>query len=60
MECIYKFRVNKPSDKISVIIDQSDKEGKLLYASQDGIETVSYTHLRAHETPKHLLCRLMI
>ena len=37
MECIYKFRVNKPSDKISVIIDQSDKEGKLLFASQDGI-----------------------
>ena len=37
MECIYKFRVNKPSDRISVIIDQSDKEGKLLFASQDGI-----------------------
>ena len=37
MECIYKFRVNKPSDKISVIIDQSDKEGKLLFASQDGV-----------------------
>ena len=37
MECIYKFRVNKPSDKISVIIFQSDKEGKLLFASQDGV-----------------------
>ncbi len=36
MECNYKFRVNKPSDKISVIIDQSDNEGKLLFASQDG------------------------
>ena len=36
MECNYKFRVNKPSDKISVIIDQSDKDGKLLFASQDG------------------------
>ena len=31
MECNYKFRVNKPSDKISVIIDQSDNEGKLLF-----------------------------
>ncbi len=36
MECNYKFRVNKPSDKISVIIDQSDIDGKLLFASQDG------------------------
>ena len=36
MECNYKFRVNKPADKISVIIDQSDKNGKLLFASQDG------------------------
>ena len=36
MECHYYFRVTKPSDKISVIIDQNDKDGKLLYASQDG------------------------
>ena len=36
MECHYYFRVIKPSDKISVIIDQKDKDGKLLYASQDG------------------------
>ena len=36
MECHYYFRVLKPSDKISVIIDLSDKDGKLLYASQDG------------------------
>ena len=36
MECHYYFRVLKPSDTISVIIDQKDKDGKLLYASQDG------------------------
>ncbi len=36
MECHYYFRVLKPTDKISVIIDQKDKDGKLLYASQDG------------------------
>ena len=36
MECHYYFRVLKPSDKISVIIDQKDKDGKLLYASQGG------------------------
>eukprot|EP00658_Telonema_sp_P-2_P067632 TRINITY_DN5655_c0_g1_i6.p1 TRINITY_DN5655_c0_g1~~TRINITY_DN5655_c0_g1_i6.p1 ORF type:complete len:106 (-),score=3.78 TRINITY_DN5655_c0_g1_i6:65-382(-) len=24
------------------------------------IRTVSYTHLRAHETPEHLVCRLLL
>ena len=37
MECNYQFRVNKPSDKISIIINQRDQEGKLLFASQDGV-----------------------
>ena len=37
MDCEYNFRVLKPSNTISVIIDQRDKNGKLLYASQDGI-----------------------
>ena len=30
------FSVTKPGDSISVIINQYDKEGKLLFASQDG------------------------
>src|SRR5678815_1425200 len=25
-----------------------------------GIKSVSYTHLRAHETPEHLVCRLLL
>ncbi len=37
MDCEYNFRVLKPSNAISVIIDQKDKNGKLLYASQDGV-----------------------
>ena len=36
MECEYNFSVTKPGDTISVIINQHDKEGKLLFASQDG------------------------
>ncbi|KQI09431.1 hypothetical protein K777_09895, partial [Campylobacter coli CVM 41970] len=28
--------------------------------SKDSVETVSYTHLRAHETPEHLVCRLLL
>ncbi len=37
MECEYNFSVTKPGDSISVIINQHDKEGKLLFASQDGV-----------------------
>ena len=29
----------KPSNRISVIIDLNDQEGKILYASQDGIKS---------------------
>ena len=36
MNCTYFFKILKPGDKISVIIDQYDEGGKLLYASQDG------------------------
>ena len=39
MNCVYFFRLLKPGDKISVIIDQNDKEGRILYASQDGIKS---------------------
>ena len=37
MDCTYFFKILKPSNKISLIIDQHDDRGKLLYASQDGI-----------------------
>ena len=36
MECNYFFRILNPGQKLSVIIDQYDKEGKILFASQDG------------------------
>ncbi|MDC6483517.1 DUF1365 domain-containing protein, partial [Candidatus Pelagibacter sp.] len=39
MDCIYFFRLLRPGKKISVIIDQNDKEGKILYASQDGVRS---------------------
>ena len=39
MNCIYFFRLLKPGKKISVIIDQNDKDGKILYASQDGVRS---------------------
>ena len=36
MNCQYFFKILKPGDRLSVIIDQYDKEGKILFASQDG------------------------
>jgi uncharacterized protein len=39
MDCVYFFRLLKPSNKVSVIIDLNDQEGKILYASQDGIKS---------------------
>ena len=35
----YFFKILNPGNKLSVIIDQRDQEGKLLYASQDGIRS---------------------
>ena len=32
----------------------------IYYANRSGLEPVSYTHLRAHETPEHLVCRLLL
>src|SRR5678815_5155805 len=31
-----------------------------LYINVSRPEAVSYTHLRAHETPEHLVCRLLL
>ena len=39
MNCVYFFRLLKPGNKISVIIDVQDPLGKILYASQDGFKS---------------------
>ena len=28
--------------------------------AEEALRAVSYTHLRAHETPEHLVCRLLL
>jgi len=38
MNCVYFFRLLKPGNKISVIIELQDPESKILYASQEGIK----------------------
>ena len=42
MNCDYFFKILKPSEKISVIINQYQLNEKILYASQDGIR-VAFT-----------------
>ena len=37
MNCNYRFKILKPEKQLSVVINQSDNEGKLLFASQDGV-----------------------
>ena len=39
MDCNYFFRILNPGDKLSIIIDQYDQQGKILFASQDGIRS---------------------
>ena len=38
MNCLYYFKILKPTDKLSVVINQNDDNGKLLFASQDGLK----------------------
>ena len=38
MNCLYNFKILKPTDKLSVVINQNDDSGKLLFASQDGLK----------------------
>ena len=37
MDCEYHFKTLNPREQLSVVINQNDKDGKLLFASQDGI-----------------------
>ena len=37
MDCEYHFKTLNPREQLSVVINQTDKDGKLLFASQDGI-----------------------
>ena len=39
MNCKYFFKILRPNEKLSVIIDQYDDKGKILFASQDGIRS---------------------
>eukprot|EP01015_Nassula_variabilis_P008548 TRINITY_DN16786_c0_g1_i1.p1 TRINITY_DN16786_c0_g1~~TRINITY_DN16786_c0_g1_i1.p1 ORF type:complete len:109 (-),score=33.49 TRINITY_DN16786_c0_g1_i1:23-310(-) len=57
------FSFNKFSSSINVEQMNDLNRSKNVQDSVPGLkymETVSYTHLRAHETPEHLVCRLLL
>jgi uncharacterized protein len=53
MNCHYFFRLLKPGNKISVIIDQYENADKILYASQDGVRTDFNTKYLVKSYLKH-------
>ena len=53
MNCNYFFRLLKPGNKISVVIDQYDNEDQILYASQDGTRSDFNTHHLIKSYLKH-------
>ena len=36
------------------------RDPSIFFPLHSAIQSVSYTHLRAHETPEHLVCRLLL
>src|SRR5678815_2497284 len=68
-KCGYHYRITA-YERLDLLLDPGwDEFDSNLYSTdplkfraakayKDSIETVSYTHLRAHETPEHLVCRL--
>src|SRR5678816_397246 len=41
-------------------LERAMLQGTAAFASDISVVSVSYTHLRAHETPEHLVCRLLL
>src|SRR5678816_4642075 len=53
---ILEEEVGHPEFGVHFLEEQIRKLGR--ERVQRALDTVSYTHLRAHETPEHLVCRL--
>src|SRR5678816_4477650 len=51
-------RVQEQISRLPISYFDSTQTGQLISRIMNDAEAVSYTHLRAHETPEHLVCRL--
>src|SRR5678815_1344019 len=57
---VVKFWNGLPQEVVECNSIATFKKGLDRYMDGLGIISVSYTHLRAHETPEHLVCRLLL
>src|SRR5674536_386309 len=72
VQILTKFGLTWSEKKGEFFFDSQDNEGRDVkiykYSAKDkvisdcdqSLRPVSYTHLRAHETPEHLVCRLLL
>ena len=44
------------SGSVTIVTQRVGASSRKIFA----LEAVSYTHLRAHETPEHIVCRLLL
>src|SRR5665647_3327324 len=63
--CSIMFNIKKSlSLQVNLSLFHSIKRGRIIKpasrAQENGTTTVSYTHLRAHETDSYLVCRLLL
>ena len=55
---LLKAAIKKVTEKLNEILVEKIEEATNI--AQDAPGTVSYTHLRAHETKANLVCRLLL
>src|SRR5678815_2251182 len=56
LEPIENLYAEVPNDNLGDVLQSiAGRKGEVT-----GMDPVSYTHLRAHETPEHLVCRLLL
>src|SRR5674536_152092 len=63
-KCTADYSKIASCDAVTVTIQTPFADAKRLEPNFEplvaGLNAVSYTHLRAHETPEHLVCRLLL
>ena len=60
---VYKRQALEQTQELLKKMDEAGSQQKMqtiVDAAEKASEPVSYTHLRAHETPEHLVCRLLL
>ena len=60
MKCTYFFKISNPGDRLSVIINQHDEKGKILYASQEGSKQILSNYSLMKTYLKHPLMTFKI